>query len=92
LDLASISIWLIAIALIAISFGSLIKGMTGLGSNLWLVANHRRHGRIALVPTLLFTRLSIGLAGRISNTVFQRLLLVIFVLMEIKLLTDVVSD
>jgi len=252
LDLASISIWLIAIALIAISFGSLLKGMTGLGlplfavpaiatitsveeavvlmiipglgSNLWLVANHRRfapllrrhlpfliagffgglfgtymlivvddrwlklilagwlalylvqyalgdalravfqargaaaalvggtagtvqgatgvsahivapyyHGRnvppeayaflvafsflvfsvaqlsaavgtqlftpqrllvglIALVPTLFFTRLGIGLAGRISNTVFQRLLLVIFVLMEIKLLTDVVSD
>ena len=252
MDLASISIWLMAVALFAISFGSLLKGMTGLGlplfavpaiatitsveeavvlmiipglgSNLWLVVNHRRfaallrkhlpflvagflgglvgtyllivvddrwlklllagwlalylvqyalgdalravfqargaaaamvggiagtvqgatgvsahivapyyHGRnvapeayaflvassflvfsvaqlsaaastqlftpqrlmvgfIALVPTLLFTRLGIGLAGRISSAVFQKLLLVVFVLMEIKLLADVVSN
>jgi uncharacterized membrane protein YfcA len=48
-------------------------------------------GFIALVPTLFFTRLGIGLAGRISNTVFQRSLIVIFVVMEIKLLADVVS-
>jgi uncharacterized membrane protein YfcA len=49
-------------------------------------------GLIALVPTLLFTRLGIGLAGRISNDVFQKLLLVTFVVMEIKLLTDVLSQ
>ena len=49
-------------------------------------------GLIALVPTLFFTRLGIGLAGRISNTVFQRLLLVVFVLVEIKLLADVISN
>lgn len=47
-------------------------------------------GLIALVPTLVFTRIGIGLAGRISNTVFQRILLVTFVLMEIKLLADVI--
>lgn len=46
-------------------------------------------GLIALVPTLLFTRVGIGLAGRISNTVFQRILLVVFVFMEIKLLMDI---
>ncbi len=47
-------------------------------------------GLIALVPTLLFTRIGIGLAGRISKTVFQRILLVVFVLMEFKLLVDVI--
>jgi hypothetical protein len=47
-------------------------------------------GLIALIPTLLFTRVGIAFAGRVSNIVFQRILLVVFVLMEIKLITDVI--
>lgn len=46
-------------------------------------------GILALVPVLLFTRIGIGLAGRVSKQAFQRLLVVLFVLMEIKLLLDV---
>ena len=47
-------------------------------------------GAIALLPTLLFTRLGISLAGRISAIVFNRILVVTFLIMEIKLLSDVV--
>lgn len=46
-------------------------------------------GLIALIPTLLFTRIGIAFAGKISNAFFQKLLIVIFVLMEIKLIADV---
>lgn len=46
-------------------------------------------GITALVPTLIFTRLGISLAGKISTTVFNRILLVTFLIMEIKLLSDV---
>jgi uncharacterized membrane protein YfcA len=46
-------------------------------------------GLAALIPTLVFTRIGIGLAGKISAATFQRLLVAIFVLMEIKLITDV---
>ena len=70
MDLSSISLWLVIAVLAVISFGALVKGMTGLGlplfavpaiatltsveeavvlmiipglgSNIWLVANHRR--------------------------------------------------
>ena len=43
----------------------------------------------ALAPTLLFTKLGISMAGKISTTVFNRILLVTFLVMEIKLLMDV---
>lgn len=46
-------------------------------------------GTVALVPTLLFTRWGIRFAGRISQEAFQKLLIAVFVLMEIKLLADV---
>lgn len=46
-------------------------------------------GLIALVPTLLFTRVGIGLAGKISATLFQKILIALFVVMEIKLVADV---
>lgn len=47
-------------------------------------------GLIALVPTLFFTRVGIALAGIISNNLFQRVLLVLFLAMEIKLIADVI--
>lgn len=46
-------------------------------------------GTIALLPTLVFTRIGIAFAGRISKSAFQALLIAIFVLMEIKLIADV---
>lgn len=46
-------------------------------------------GAVALVPTLIFTRLGISLAGKISPAVFNRILLVTFLMMVIKLLSDV---
>ena len=48
-------------------------------------------GMIALIPTLIFTQAGIQLAGKISDVAFQRILIAIFVLMEIKLITDVVG-
>ncbi len=46
-------------------------------------------GMIALVPTLVFTQAGIGLAGKVSDAAFQKILIAIFVLMEIKLIADV---
>ena len=46
-------------------------------------------GLIALIPTLYLTRLGTKLAGKLSRTAFERLVFVIFVAMEIKLLTDI---
>lgn len=46
-------------------------------------------GLAALVPTLICTRIGIAFAGKISAAGFQRLLVTILLLMEIKLLTDV---
>ena len=46
-------------------------------------------GMIALVPTLVFTQAGIRLAGKISDAVFQKILIATFVLMEIKLIKDV---
>ncbi len=46
-------------------------------------------GVAALIPTLVFTRLGIASAGRISATVFNRILVITFVAMEAKLIADV---
>jgi uncharacterized membrane protein YfcA len=45
---------------------------------------------VALVPTLIFTRIGIGLADKISIETFNKILLVVFFLMEIKLIADVI--
>jgi uncharacterized membrane protein YfcA len=44
---------------------------------------------LALIPTLIFTRIGIGLANKMSQAVFDRILLATFLLMEIKLIVDV---
>lgn len=46
-------------------------------------------GLIALLPTLVFTRVGIAFAGKISESAFQKILISVFLLMEIKLLADV---
>ncbi len=45
---------------------------------------------IALVPTLMFTWLGIKLARKVSHALFNRILLVTFVLMELKLIADII--
>jgi hypothetical protein len=47
-------------------------------------------GLIALVPALLFTRIGIRFAQRVSQQTFDRVLLFTFCLMEIKLILDIV--
>ncbi|MGI9261536.1 MAG: sulfite exporter TauE/SafE family protein [Woeseiaceae bacterium] len=47
-------------------------------------------GLIALVPALAFTRIGIRLASRISKAVFEKILLTSLVVMEIKLIADVI--
>lgn len=47
-------------------------------------------GLIALVPALVFTRVGIGLAGKISEAHFQKILLAVLILMEFKLIADVI--
>ena len=46
-------------------------------------------GLAALIPTLLFTQIGIRWAGEVSDDVFRKIILALFVLMEIKLLADV---
>lgn len=48
-------------------------------------------GTIALLPTLVFTRIGIAFAGKISRSAFEKLLIAIFVVMEVKLLADVMQ-
>ena len=43
----------------------------------------------ALIPTLVFTKIGISMAGKISTTIFNRILLVTFLVMETKLLADI---
>jgi hypothetical protein len=44
---------------------------------------------LALVPTLIFTRIGIANAGAMSQDAFNKILLVTFCLMELKLIADV---
>ncbi len=45
---------------------------------------------LALAPTLLFTRLGIALANVVPQPVFNKILLVTFYRMEIKLIVNVI--
>jgi uncharacterized membrane protein YfcA len=47
-------------------------------------------GLIALVPTLIFTQVGIAYSARISKDTFQKVLFIVFLLMEVKLLWDVI--
>lgn len=67
-----------------------IAQLTTAASTQLLTADRLLIGMIALIPTLVFTRLGIRLAGKLSKEVFQKILLAILVLMEIKLIADVI--
>lgn len=47
-------------------------------------------GALAIIPTLLFTQFGIRISSRISERAFNSVLIVLFVLMEIKLVFDVI--
>lgn len=79
--------FLIASAFLTFSSAQMV---TAVSTHL-LTAERFAIGMIALLPTLVFIQIGIKLAGRISETTFQKILLVIFVLMEIKLISDVVG-
>jgi uncharacterized membrane protein YfcA len=64
--------------------------MTGALTNDLLTEERLKLSLIALVPTLIFTRIGIGLADKISIETFNKILLVVFILMEIKLIADVI--
>jgi uncharacterized membrane protein YfcA len=44
---------------------------------------------LALIPALIFTRVGISLSGKISAAVFNKILLIVFILMEFKLIIDI---
>ena len=47
-------------------------------------------GLIAIIPTLVFTQVGLRISSKISEKTFNRVLIVLFVLMEIKLVADIV--
>ncbi len=77
--------FLIASSFLAFSFAQLV---TASGTQL-LTPERLALGMIALIPTLVFTRIGVAFAGKISMAFFQKLLIGLFVLMEIKLIADV---
>lgn len=64
---------------------------TGISQTSLLTADRLVVGLLAIVPTLLFTHVGIRLARRISEQLFNRILLGLFIAMEIKLLFDVAA-
>lgn len=54
-----------------------------------LTADRIQLSLLALVPTLVFTRIGISLARKVSFGLFNKILLVTFIAMEIKLLVDI---
>ena len=64
--------------------------MTGALSTGLLTTDRLQLSLIALLPTLIFTRIGLGLADTISPEVFNKVLLVVFCLMEVRLIIDVV--
>ena len=62
---------------------------TALGKQLF-DAERLTLGLLALIPTLIITQIGMRCAGMISAAVFRKIILVLFILMEIKLIADVV--
>ena len=76
------------IAAAFLTFGS-AQLLTALGNQLF-DAERLTLGLLALIPTLIFTQIGIRCAGMISVSVFRKIILALFILMEIKLIADVV--
>jgi uncharacterized membrane protein YfcA len=76
------------IAAAFLTFGS-AQLLTALGNQLF-DSERLTLGLLALIPTLIFTQVGIRCAGMISASLFRKLILALFILMEIKLIADVV--
>ena len=66
-----------------------VAQFTAMGTVNLLTTDRLGIGLIAIIPTLLFTRIGIGWSRKISEQTFNRVLIVLFVLMEIRLVTDI---
>jgi uncharacterized membrane protein YfcA len=77
--------FLVAVSFLTTSSGQLV---TAFGNQL-LTPDRLVIALLALVPTLFFTRMGVRYAGIVSQSVFNRIILTLFVLMEIKLIADV---
>ncbi len=64
--------------------------MTGALTTGLITVDRLQLSLVALVPTLIFTRIGISLADKISLELFNKILLVVFCLMEVKLIADVI--
>ena len=45
---------------------------------------------LALIPTLVFTQIGIAMSSRVSQAVFTKVLITTFILMELKLIYDII--
>ncbi|MBT8092625.1 MAG: sulfite exporter TauE/SafE family protein [Gammaproteobacteria bacterium] len=77
--------FLVAVAFLTTSSAQLVTAL----SNQLLTADRLAVALLALLPTLFFTRVGVRYAGAISERLFNRILITLFVVMEIKLLADV---
>ncbi|MBT8110286.1 MAG: sulfite exporter TauE/SafE family protein [Gammaproteobacteria bacterium] len=79
--------FLVACAFLTFSAAQLVTA----ASTQLFTADRLLIGLVALLPTLVFTQAGIRLARIVSDSAFQKILIAVFVLMEIKLITDVFS-
>lgn len=76
--------------LVAFSFLVFASAQISASVNLDLMSGQRLQlSLMALVPTLIFTKVGMALSGRITQTAFNRILLLTFAVMEVKLLLDI---
>jgi len=55
-----------------------------------LTAERTQMSLLALVPTLVFTQIGIAMSSKVSHAVFTKVLITTFILMEIKLIYDII--
>jgi hypothetical protein len=77
---------------VAFTFLIFTLAQSGAMANLQLLTPGRiQLSLFALVPALIFTRVGISMSHKISVTIFNRILLATFVVMELKLIIDILS-
>jgi len=76
---------------VALTFFVLSIAQFSAMTNLELLTPDRaKMSLLALVPALLFTQAGIAMSSRVSHAVFTRILITTFILMEIKLIYDII--
>lgn len=77
--------FLVTVSFLTTSSGQLVAAF----GNQLITAERFVIALLALIPTLLFTRLGVRYAGILSEAVFNRIIITLFIVMEIKLIADV---